>query len=181
METLVLNASYAPIYRTNRIGRILTMLKAGKAEIVEEYEDRFVKSFNVTLRLPAVVRLIQYVKAKTLGVKFNRANIYQRDKGKCQYCARHVPMSEFTFEHVIPRCQGGQSTFENVVVACTPCNQRKGGRTPEQAGMKLLSVPKRPRRASGNLVFNLTYEKGMPISWKNYLQAVSYWNTELEK
>lgn len=184
METLVLNASYEPLYRTT-FEKAINLIFDGKAEVVEEYEDAWLRSVNFTIKMPSVVRLIQYVRAKRRGVRLNRANVYQRDQGRCQYCELRVLMKDFTYDHVIPRSQGGQTTWENVVVCCVPCNQKKGGRTPAQAKMRLKKAPIHPTNLfAGNsniLMFNFTYEKGMPISWKKFLRDVAYWNVELEK
>ena len=77
-------------------------------------------------------------------VPFSRANIYARDEHSCQYCGRRFPTSELTFDHVVPVAQGGRKDWENIVTCCVSCNRRKGGRTPEEAGMRLVRPPKRP-------------------------------------
>jgi 5-methylcytosine-specific restriction endonuclease McrA len=179
VETLLLNASYEPMRRIS-IKRAVKLLLKGVVEVVEEYETGSFVSLKLTFKLPSVVRLISYVSWRSKGVRFNRSNVYQRDNGTCQYCGKKVTTREFTYEHVIPRSKGGASTWENIVVACVPCNQKKGGRTPQEAGMKLLSQPRRPTKAFQNIIVGLTYDKSMPISWRKFLGDLTYWNAELE-
>ena len=88
---------------------------------------------------------------------------------------------EITYDHVVPRALGGKTTWENIVTACIDCNQRKGGRTPEQAGMKLRSSPVKPKRLPETFRVTFTFRKGMPESWRSFLRSYSYWNGELEE
>src|SRR5262245_7675318 len=146
MDTLVLNAGYEPVARVGW-QRAVTLLFLGKVEVVEEYEDKEVHSVTFALRMPSVVRFLRAIRgAKKLGLKFSRENVYLRDHGRCQYCQRKVPRHEATYDHVLPRSQGGHTSWENVVIACLPCNQKKGGRTPEQARMILRVAPAKPKR-----------------------------------
>ena len=78
-------------------------------------------------------------------VRFSRLNIYARDRNTCQYCGRRPPRAELNLDHVIPRSRGGVTNWENVVCSCVPCNLKKGGRTPDEARMRLLRHPIRPR------------------------------------
>ena len=94
-------------------------------------------------------------------MKFNRRNIFARDNNQCQYCGQKFPTSELSLDHVIPRSQGGQSTWENIVCACVECNVRKGGRTPKQAHMTLIRKPEKPKR-SPMLNLKLT-QKQVPV------------------
>jgi len=113
-------------------------------------------------------------------LRFSPENVYLRDRGRCQYCSTAVPRQDFTYDHVIPRAHGGHTVWENVVVSCTPCNQKKGGRTPAQAGMSLARTPARPASLPNVVRLTLTWEKGMPEAWKQWLRSVAYWNAELE-
>lgn len=95
------------------------------------------------------VELVNYVFTKwvyrrTGRVVFSKANLMERDRHKCVYCGRRAA----TMDHILPRCQGGQSEWENCAAACQPCNSAKGGRTPEQAGMRLLWKPFTPKTLS---------------------------------
>jgi 5-methylcytosine-specific restriction endonuclease McrA len=180
METLLLNASYEPLRRVPWETAINLILD-GKVEVVEEYEDRFIRSVSITFKLPSIIRFLQYITPRHKKMKFNRSSVYIRDRGRCQYCSKKVPLKDFTYDHVIPRSKGGTSTWENIVVACVPCNQQKGGRTPKEAGMTLLSTPKQPDRPQNKFIMGMTYEKGMPVSWKKFLGDLAYWNAELEE
>ena len=179
METLVLDIRYLPVARVSW-QRAITLLWEGKVEVVEEYQDKTVRSVTLEFRVPAVIRFLRAIRGKRSGVKFNRENVYTRDKGKCQYCSRSVPRHDFTYDHVVPKAQGGHTAWENVVVSCMPCNQRKGGRTPGQAGLKLVQAPAKPKSLPDVVRLTFTWRKGMPEPWKQWLQSVAYWNTELQ-
>jgi 5-methylcytosine-specific restriction endonuclease McrA len=179
METLVLNVSYVPVARVPW-QRAITMIWEGKVEVVEEYEDQWIRSVTLELKMPAVVRFLRSVRGKRRAIRFSRENVYARDRGRCQYCGLSVPRHEFTYDHVIPRRLKGLTRWENVVVSCTPCNQRKGGRTPEQAGMALVATPVRPHTLPQSMRFTFTYRKGMPQEWRNWLRDLAYWHGELE-
>jgi 5-methylcytosine-specific restriction endonuclease McrA len=151
-----------------------------KIEVVE-YHERIVRSGSLReWRVPSVIRFIDAVTPEVHGVKFSRENIYARDQGTCQYCGLKVSISEFEYEHVLPRSRGGKTTWENIVVACTRCNQRKGGRTPLEAGMRLMSTPRRPERSFRKRRLVLSWQRGMPEAWKGYMRSVTYWRGELD-
>jgi hypothetical protein len=90
-------------------------------------------------------------------------------------------MDDFTYDHVTPRVQGGQTRWENVVISCIPCNQKKGGRRPEQAKMKLLSVPVKPKNQPGGMSFTFRYKDGMPEAWRKWIRDQAYWNVPLDE
>jgi 5-methylcytosine-specific restriction endonuclease McrA len=96
------------------------------------------------IRIPRIILLTGFDRVPRSRVRFNRYNVFTRDRYTCQYCGRRAARAELNIDHVLPRCQGGRSTWENVVCACRECNRRKGARTPEQAGMPLLRAPRRP-------------------------------------
>lgn len=179
METLVLSQSYMPVARVSW-QRALTLVFAGKVEVVEEYEDWTVRSVTLELKVPSIVRFVRKIFGIKPKVRFSRENVYARDKGRCQYCQKAVSRAEATFDHVVPRAQGGHTRWENIVIACTPCNQKKGGRTPEQAKMALAVLPARPKRLPDILRLTFSAQKSMPESWKYWLRSVSYWAGELE-
>jgi 5-methylcytosine-specific restriction endonuclease McrA len=173
VSTLLLNASYEPL---KIIGwqRAITLLFAGKVEVIEEY-SREIHSVTFSIRLPSILRLLKYVKIKSKHkVKFSRANIYARDNYTCQYCGEAFGSEDLTFDHVVPVSRSGTKTWENIVTACIECNRKKGGRTPEEARLKLIKKPVEPRWIPN---FNLTFVfKNAPESWRDYL----YWSVELE-
>ena len=180
METLVLNPGYEPVARVPW-QRAVTLLFLGKVEVVEEYDDREIRSVTFVFKMPSVVRLLRALRGARKAIKFSRENVYARDGGRCQYCGAGVRRDEITYDHVVPRALGGKTTWENIVTACIGCNQRKGGRTPEQAGMKLRSSPVKPKRLPETFRVTFTFRKGMPESWRSFLRSHSYWNGELEE
>ncbi len=171
--TLLLNADYTPL-KILPWQRAVHMWFSEKVEIVEEYNDFELRSMSVTIKCPAVVRLLKYVKRDNKRVKFSRVNVFGRDQFTCQYCQDQPGTPELTYDHVIPRAQGGQTTWDNIVTACIPCNSRKGNRTPEKAAMPLKVQPRRPKeRPFHQFTLNIPQT---PDAWRNYL----YWNQELE-
>lgn len=115
-----------------------------RAEEKQETDD-WIRSVSFEILVPRVIRLLNYDKVPQLSTRFNRKNLFARDNNQCQYCARVLPMSQLSIDHVMPRSQNGQTTWENVVACCVKCNTKKGGRTPQQAHMKLMRPPKKPR------------------------------------
>lgn len=136
----------------------------------------WLRTVRFEIAVPRIIRLLFYEKLPRSDVKFNRRNIFARDANHCQYCGQRFPTTELSLDHVVPRSQNGKSTWENVVCACIECNIRKGGRTPEQARMKLISVPKRPRRSP---VLGLKLTDHRYASWKQFLDF-AYWDVELK-
>ena len=171
-RTLVLSQGYEPL-KIVSWQRAITLLFLGKVEVIEEY-DRNIKTTSLVIKIPAVVRLLAAIRRHKQPVKFSRVNIYGRDKYTCQFCGARKPIGELTYDHVVPRSQGGKTTWTNIVTACEPCNRKKANRTPEQAGMRLLAPPVQPK-AMPVLVVTVSKES-MPDAWRDYL----YWTGELE-
>ncbi len=164
----MLNASFEPLHIVTW-QRALQLLFQGKVEVVEE-SDKEVRTVRFTIKVPAVLRLLTYVPLtrKKEIVRFSRLNIFLRDQCTCQYCGRAFTKNQLTLDHVIPIVQGGQKSWENIVTACKPCNQKKGGHTPAQAGLQLIRKPKQPAwlpTASLQLGIIKTPER-----WKIYLK-----------
>src|SRR5438309_8242314 len=136
---LVLNASYEPI---NICGarRALVLVLKGVAS-AEEESTHAVHSARACLRLPSVIRLLEYRRIPHQTRALSRKNILMRDRYTCQYCHRTMPSGELTLDHVIPRSRAGESAWENLVACCHFCNNLKGSRTPQEAGMQLLRHP----------------------------------------
>lgn len=180
MDTLVLNAAYQPI-AIESWQKVLTKLHAEKAsdrvEIVAVYPDKYLRSAYSQMNMPSVVRHVKMPKHKGKGIKYSGENVWARDKGRCQYCGLQVPRSQFTRDHVIPKSRGGKSSFDNIVTACHNCNNRKANRTPQEAGMKLLSVPKKPTVLPTEFKPTLRWSKGMPDEWKIFF-GPQYWYGE---
>lgn len=179
-DILVLDASYAPVQRADWKDAIAKVVCDHIAEVVEEYPDRFIRTPNWTIKMPSVIRLLRPVTRKH-AVKFSRSNVYARDNGRCQYCGIRVGWDRFTYDHVIPRAQGGRTEWTNVCVCCVSCNQKKGGRTPAQAGMTLRSRPVKPKKLAASPRAPIVFREGMPSSWRDYLRSSLYWDISLEE
>jgi 5-methylcytosine-specific restriction endonuclease McrA len=137
---LVLNASYEPI-NVCAARRALVLVLKGVA-MTEEENGHFLHSARVAMRLPSVIRLLEYRRIPHQSRALSRKNILLRDRNTCQYCGTVLPSSELTLDHVIPRSRGGSSTWENLVACCHGCNRRKGNQSPMEAGMKLMREPR---------------------------------------
>jgi 5-methylcytosine-specific restriction endonuclease McrA len=137
---LVLNASYEPInICAARLALVLILKGVASAE---ELAPLQVHSARQVLRVPSVIRLLEYRRIPHQTRALSRKNILMRDRYTCQYCQRTLPSGEMTLDHVTPRSRHGETTWENLVACCHPCNNRKGSRTPEEAGMKLMRMPR---------------------------------------
>ena len=171
-RTLLLSMSYEPVKEISW-QRALTLLTLGKVEVLKSY-DGFVRSSTIVIKIPAVVRLLRAFRRHKKPVKFSRINVYGRDGYKCQYCSTQFSISELTYDHVLPRAQGGKTVWTNIVTACSECNLRKGGRTPEQAGMKLRSKPVQPTWLPA---MTIRLSSSPPDAWREYC----YWTSDLEE
>ena len=138
---LVLNQGYEPL-NLCRVRRAVVLIFGGKAEVLENSRGE-VHSISYVFPIPSVIRLVYMVKRPHHQRKLTKLEVFNRDHYTCQYCGR--PTKELTLDHVIPRRRGGEHTWDNVVSACKVCNSRKGGRTPAEAGMKLIHQPRPPR------------------------------------
>jgi 5-methylcytosine-specific restriction endonuclease McrA len=151
-------------------------LSAYRAKNFRQEDDDWVRTATDEIQVPRVIRLLAYEKLPKQTVKFNRRNIFARDNNQCQYCGRKFVTSELSLDHVIPRSQGGQTTWENIVCACVACNVRKGGRTPKQAHLSLIRKPEKPRRSP---VLNLKLTQRKYQSWQSFIDS-AYWSVELK-
>jgi len=121
--------------------------------------------------VPRIVRLTRFDRMPAQTVRFNRKNLFARDEHRCQYCGKNEPVHKLSLDHVVPRSHGGATTWENIVCCCLRCNSRKGGRTPAQARMKLLTKPAKPRFSPLML---LSADDPRYESWKTFLQAAGH-------
>ena len=137
---LVLNASYEPINVCAARRAIVLVLK-GVAR-AEEENGHFLHAARLTMRVPSVIRLLEYRRIPHQTRALSRKNILLRDRNTCQYCGAMLPSAELTLDHVIPRSRGGTSTWENLVACCHACNRVKGNRLPQEASMKPLREPR---------------------------------------
>jgi|UniRef100_A0A7C4ARD1 5-methylcytosine-specific restriction endonuclease McrA len=140
---IVLNAGYEFIGLISW-QRAMVLLFNGKVEVVK-HSDRIVRTVKETFRVPAIVRLYKFIRQiYKREVPFSRKNILVRDSYTCQYCGREFPPCDLTIDHIVPKVQGGDNNWSNVVTSCKACNIRKGGMTPRQAGMRLIRQPFKP-------------------------------------
>lgn len=170
-SVLVLNRAYVAIHIVH-VRRAFTLLYRELAEVLDVDEGQFgnydfsgwleisqlrseeksphddwVKSVNFDIQVPRVIRLLRFDRIPKRTTRFNRKTLFARDEHTCQYCALTLPASQLSLDHVVPKSRGGKTTWENIVCCCLRCNTRKGGRTPQEARMKLLRPPAKPRQS----------------------------------
>lgn len=167
-KVLVLNKSWRPIAiigLEKAFNKIFALYSDGspKAKIIDACNDFRIydwrewsqlsleegefglRTVSAVYKCPEIILYTRYDKVPCLKASFSRRTIYRRDNNTCQYCGIKMTNDDISLDHIVPRCQGGVTNWENIVVACLDCNSRKAGRTPKQAGMNLLKDPKRPR------------------------------------
>lgn len=190
-RTLILNQYYTP-HRIVDWKDAVTQMFGGKIQVVAQYDEILahidrgtlktfpalalalrqvigtdVESFEV--KVPAVAVLLRHVKPVKSGAKFSKINVCLRDKFKCQYCGSKLSKAQLNYDHVLPKSQGGKTVWTNIVSSCYRCNSHKANRTPEQAGMPLLSTPERPRVLPMNEpMIDLS---NIPVEWEPYVAA----------
>jgi len=176
--------------------RALTLLFQGHAQAVLCREDGSFQTFTFNewhdfsqqaphpesvatvsfrIRIPRVILVLFFDRVPKKEVKFTRQNIFDRDQDTCQYCGRHCDRKDLNLDHVIPRDRGGPTSWENIVCSCVECNTRKGNRTPQEAGMRLIRKPKRPKWRPFVQVHLSLHPHD---SWKHFID-LAYWNVEL--
>ena len=192
LPALVLNRGWVPI-RTTSVRQAFCLMVRGAARAVEpatyrtfdfaswseiratEHEPH-VRTVRLRLRVPEVILLTVYNKVPDRDVVFSRRNLFKRDRNRCQYCGARPGTPELTIDHIVPRAQGGTSTWTNCVLSCVPCNARKANRTPSEARMTLRSTPVKPAWKP-----HFTIRIGdFRQSWKDFLSE-AYWNVELQE
>lgn len=163
MKALVLDATYFPVQIIDW-KKAMILFFTQRAEVVDYHEDIEIRSTSDSFKLPKVLRLFQ--KVNQIGqVKFNRSNVFYRDKFLCQYCGQKFKEVELTLDHVMPKSRGGNTSWENIVTCCHPCNNKKADRTPKECGFVLLNKPKQPKW-SPMTAFRLTQaEKSLFENW----------------
>jgi 5-methylcytosine-specific restriction endonuclease McrA len=201
-SVLVLNSSLVAVDLTT-VRRAFCLLCKDVAQVVEVSEGRYdfhgfeswqdvsafkrrhgladehaewVSTVNREIEVPRIIRLLFYDRYPERGVPLNRRNIFARDENSCQFCGRRFPSSELSIDHVIPLSLGGSTCWTNVVCACAACNKRKGGRTPRQAGMRLIRPAFEPKH---NPEIKLKLRRRKYMSWKHFLDE-AYWSVPLE-
>jgi len=189
--TLVLNHNWQPV-NVATVARSLVMLYGESVRVVDpaDYQlytwsdwarmaprdgELFIQAVRFRLRVPEVVTLVHYDRLPNASVTFSRRNIFKRDHFTCQYCGDQPGTEDLTLDHVLPRSQGGESTWTNCVLACVDCNKRKADRTPQQAKMRLKTQPVRPTWRPLYAAVDVRIE-----SWSKFISE-AYWSVELEK
>lgn len=193
-HVLVLNRHYQAIDVTT-LRRALCLLYVGAARALDrqyrlfdfhdwaalaaQVGDETIGTANRRIVIPRIVVLQAYDRIPVGRIRFSRHNIFARDDHTCQYCGKHLPRRDLNLDHVVPRSRGGKTNWENVVTSCIPCNFRKGGRTPEEAGIRLIRPVRQPRWSE---LIRTPRLRVRYREWLPFLNTVdaSYWNTELE-
>lgn len=139
----------------------------GRARHKHPDED-WIRAVHFEIQVPRVIRLLRYDRLPHRAVRLNRHTIFARDEHRCQYCGHRFPTAELSLDHVLPRSRGGETTWENVVCCCVGCNARKGGRTPQEAHMRLVTRPVRPKRSP---LLTLKLRNPKYASWKTWLEG----------
>ena len=184
LPVLLLNRFFAPVSVTTA-RRALVLLYGDVGHAVDTAGDTY--DFSVwrtlpvrsaddalpivggALRVPRVLHLLRYERTPRASVRLTRANLMLRDEYQCQYCSRRPGHRELNVDHVLPRSRGGEDSWTNLVISCRSCNQKKGRRTPAEAGMKLLNEPKRPRWSTAKQILMVMRE---PFEeWQPFLKA----------
>jgi len=163
---LVLNYNYEPLNVCNA-KRALVMVYNGKAEVLE-LNGHIIHTPSSSYRCPSVIRLSHLVKRPRPRLRLTRKEVFARDNYTCQYCGKHT--RDLTLDHVIPRSRGGRHTWTNLVSACRACNHRKGGKSPEEARMRLLNEPKEPRVSSYYILLQ-KIQHSVNEEWLKYLPS----------
>lgn len=191
-NVLVLNRFYMAT-RVINVRRTFTLLYRDCAEVIENENGQYasydfaswcelsqlsclekqdgedyIRAVNFELRVPRIVRLTRFDRMPIQSIRFSRKNLFARDDHTCQYCGQSQPAHKLSMDHVIPRSHGGPTTWENIVCCCLRCNSRKGGRTPKEARMKLLSSPRKPRVSP---ILEQSAEDPRYACWKTFLNA----------
>jgi 5-methylcytosine-specific restriction endonuclease McrA len=195
-DILVLNRSFYAIQITSW-QRALSLVYLDHASVVDQdyrtysFEDwrelsklthssntGLVTTPNFKIAMPEVIALKFYDRLPTTEVKFTRRNIYEHYKYRCCYCGKKFASTDLNLEHIMPRSRGGKTCWSNIVTACIPCNLKKADKLPEEANMKLLIQPSKPKWRGGlSLILNSPAK--MKTSWQRFIDNV-YWNEELD-
>jgi 5-methylcytosine-specific restriction endonuclease McrA len=141
----------------------------------EEGGNLYIRGVSIRIRIPEIILLLHYDRLPLQEIKLTRKNVYLRDKNTCQYCGRTLRESELNLDHILPRRLGGSTTWTNIACSCVECNLKKGERTLEETGMRLIRVPKKPRWSPFN---HIAFRKGTYTSWEHFLSP-SGWKVQI--
>jgi len=168
-QALLLDRNYMAL-RVIGWKKAVNLLVTGKAESVGDILTKTVGTIAGDFGVPSILRLVTVIpfKAHIGRLRFSVKNVYIRDEHKCQFCERHLGKNTATIDHIIPRSRGGNTSYENCVACCKPCNNKKGDKKPSEVGMLLLRKPKKPTF----LVLYKHYMQGTPDEWSDYIIGV---------
>ena len=161
LMTLKLDAAWRPI-EVIPVEKAFSMVYSGRAQSVEEYTHGPCARFL----FPSVIVLKSYIRKKHIAMSPTRKNIYWRDKYTCQYCAQKFTYKNLTLDHVVPKSRGGGKGWLNIVAACNTCNQKKGNKTPTEAGMELINIPCTPKMS----ILDIYHQREVPKEWYNFVK-----------
>lgn len=161
-KVLILNQNYEPMSVIN-VKKAIVLLYLGKVELIEAHQGKQLRAVSMSMPFPSIVRLSVYVRIPYKKIILSRKNILRRDGHRCQFCGRSD--IALTVDHVMPMSRGGEDTWENLVCACVRCNNKKGDRTPDEAGMPLFRTPMRPN----HVTFIRHFVGTLDERWKPYL------------
>ena len=183
LPALVLNSVYVPV-RVTHVREALTMLYAGRANALDAAYESYdfarwlacdpgnapsIPTVRGAIRAPRVILLAHYRSTPDTRIRLSKRNLLLRDGYRCQYCSDEPGPRDLNIDHIVPRSRNGQSSWENLVVSCRPCNQKKANRTPAESGMKLI---KRPARPNWNMLLIKLRAHDVP-EWEPYLPTGS--------
>jgi 5-methylcytosine-specific restriction endonuclease McrA len=194
-QVLVLNRHWVAVHVCT-VRRALTLLFQELARVVtadfETYDFQswrelsafadgthpIIHTPNFQMLLPRVIVLSRYQSWPPRLIKFNRGNIFIRDHHTCQYCGRTPREDDLTIDHMIPKSRGGHTVWENVVLACTTCNTKKGNRLPSECGMQPIRAPKKPSWLS--TIYSIHLDEDNRSLWQKFVDT-AYWETRLHE
>lgn len=171
MHVLLLNASDEPLHVIGVL-RAVDLLFSGKAELIEAVPDREIRSASASQPLPSVLRLRYYVNVPRRGMAWSRRGVLARDRYTCRYCGKRLNSHEATIDHIIPQWKCRRDgipphTWSNTVACCPRCQQRKGGRSMRDAGMKFHDPRFEPKTPRTNY---LVLSSGIRPEWRQYIR-----------
>lgn len=166
-KALLLNSSFEVLsFISER--KMFKLLFKDKVEVISTW-DEVVMWGSGRIKQPSILRLKNHVRRNYFNSNFSRKALVKRDRNTCQYCSRKLTASLITIDHVLPRAQGGTTSFVNCVVCCQTCNNKKADRTPEQAGMRLLKKPTHPSFSPNHYVADP--QEHWHSDWDDYLSV----------
>lgn len=164
-RTLLLNVNYEVLNFVTDWRAVLMLVK-GRADVVSTWDDKSFSTPTCDITTPATLRLREPIRRKNGPVRYHKIVVFRRDNWLCQYCSRPLSKRDATIDHVIPLCQGGLTNYKNCVTSCKKCNHTKAFKTPDEAGMALMTKPSTPNILH---LYNVSRKNGWHPEWDSYL------------